>query len=314
MSFPSGAIRHKPVALLIIGMLALLSGVLPACGQSGVTSTDISIVTTSNIVADWVANVGGDRVSVVPLLPVGTDPHTFQPGAADVARVARARLVFTVGLGLEREWLTRLLTNAATDTSRVIALGDYVQAIPVETGGSPEVPFDPHFWWDPVRVQMAVSEILGRLIAADPAGTETYRSNAAAYTEELDQLNTRIIDFTAMIPSLNRKIVSSHENMQYFAQRYGYESVGSIFPGIDTEKEPSPAELGQLATTIRQMGIGVIFTETVVNDRLARSIASETGAKVVRLYSDSLGPPQSGADTYIDMMNVNTQAIYQALY
>jgi manganese/iron transport system substrate-binding protein len=152
-----------------------------------------------------------------------------------------------------------------------------------------------------------------RLIQSDPSGTEAYQARALAFAQELEQLNTRIVDFTSRIPVGRRLIVTSHETMQYFSLRYGYQSVGSIFPGIGTEKEPSPLELGQLASAIRRLGVNVIFTETVVNDRLARSVASETGARIVRLYSDSLGAPQSGADTYVGMMNTNLDVVYGAL-
>jgi ABC-type Zn uptake system ZnuABC Zn-binding protein ZnuA len=312
VSIPVRAAQHGLVALLVAGVLISSAG-LASCGQPGRPSTKVVVVTTNSIVADWVAKIGGDRVDVFSLLAAGADPHTFQPGAADVARVARAQLVFAVGLGLEREWLSRLLTNAATGPDRLVALGDYVQAMPADPAGPPDGPLDPHFWWDPVRVQMSIAEIARRLIQADSAGAETFRSNALAYAGELDQLDLRIADLTAKIPAAHRKIVTSHETMQYFARRYGLEVAGSIFPGIGTEKEPSPAELGQLATIMRQLGIGVIFTETAVNDRLARSVASETGAKIVRLYSDSLGPPRSGADSYLGMMNTNMEAIFQAL-
>ncbi|MBI4187255.1 MAG: zinc ABC transporter substrate-binding protein [Chloroflexi bacterium] len=304
--------------LVVLSALLLLLGVssLSCTTQLVAPSQQLKIVTTSNIAADWMGRVGGDRVDVFAVLPVGTDPHTFQPGAGDVARVAEADLIFTVGLGLEGAWLRRLLENAAADSGRVVALGEFVDPLAGEEEEEEQHehgPFDPHFWWDPLRVKEAVNEVARRLAEADATGAETYSRNAASYQQELDRLHTRIMEGTSQIPLERRKLVTSHETMNYFAQRYGFEAVGAVFPGISTEREPSPAELAELVRQVRELGVPAIFTETIVSDRLARAIASETGVEIVRLYSDSLGPPGSGADTFIAMMDTNVEAIVQAL-
>ena len=157
------------LALPAAGALILFTGLLPACGSpQPATSSQIKVVTTSNILADWVRNTSGDRVNVFALVPIGADPHTFEPGAADVARVAEADVIFTVGLGLEQAWLNRLLENAAADQQRVTALGDYVDPLTGQENG--QEGYDPHFWFDPLRVKKAVDEITTRLTAADPAG------------------------------------------------------------------------------------------------------------------------------------------------
>src|SRR3972149_397992 len=151
---------NKNLGTIVIGSLLFLAAALQACTPTAPTEKT-QVVTTSNIVADWVREVGSDRVEVFALLRPGTDPHTFQPGAADVARVAGADLIFTVGLGLEGAWLNRLLENAAADPARVVALGDNVDPLlgaEEEHEGEEEEeedhgPFDPHFWWDPLRVK-----------------------------------------------------------------------------------------------------------------------------------------------------------------
>lgn len=296
--------------------VVLLSGVLAACAARPGASAQVQVVTTNNIVADWVRQAGGERVEVFALLPIGADPHTFQPGARDVARVAGADLIFTVGLGLEGEWLDRLLKNAAADPGRVVALGEYIDPLVAEVHEAEEEehgPFDPHFWWDPLRVKIAVDEIARRLVEADNAGAEVYTGNGAAYQQQLDALHARSVERTGRIPQARRKLVTSHETMNYFAGRYGFEAIGAVFPGITTEREPSPAQLAELVRRIREFGVPAIFTETIVSDRLARAVASETGVNIVRLYSDSLGPAGSGADTYTGMMDGNVEAITEAL-
>ena len=302
---------QSKLAVTLALMLAF-SSALQACSGLPQPSKKVLVVTTSNIVGDWVSNVGGDNVFVYSLLPIGADPHTYQPGAADVARTAEAKVLFCIGLGLEHEWLTRLLSNASEDPEKVVALGEYVQPLPAEPEDA-EGPLDPHFWWDLMRVKLAVDQISLRLSDVDPDNSSVYQTNAARYAQELDALDARILTLTSQIRPERRRIVTSHETMQYFATRYGYEAVGSIFPGIGTDREPSAAELARLATKIEQIGVDVIFTEPIVTDRLARSIASETGATVVKLYSDSLGPAKSDATTFIGMMDTNMNLIYQAL-
>lgn len=308
--------------LAIAWAIILLGLMVPACTQ-GSYSEKVMVVTTSNIVADWITQVGGDNVEVHSLLPAGADPHTFQPGAGDVALVAKAKIVFTIGLGLEGTWLNRLLENAVANPDRVKNLGDHVnpiKALEEETLEEQEEQedhqhgiYDPHFWWDPLRVKMAVEGIAQQLSLADPDNTDIYSQNKTGYIDELDKLDTRIRQQIMQIPAERREIVTSHETMQYFSIRYGFHAIGSIFSGVTTEQEPSPAELANLTKRIVALGVPAIFTETTVNDRLARAIATETGARVVRLYSDSLGLPESGADTYIGMMDTDIELIVDAL-
>ena len=135
----------NPVANLrgtVLSALALLFA-LTACSDEAGSATStrdaaapkpVRVVVTNNIVADWVENVGGDHVEVFSLLPVGADPHAFQPGAKDVAKIADADLVLGIGLGLEESWLRGLVRNAARDESAIVELGDVVD--PIEFGAS----------------------------------------------------------------------------------------------------------------------------------------------------------------------------------
>jgi ABC-type Zn uptake system ZnuABC Zn-binding protein ZnuA len=300
---------------LVLAVILLFTVILSVsgCSKGFGNSTKVKVVTTSNIVGDWVTEIGKDRVECFSLMPIGSDPHTYQPGAADVGRVSEAGIIFSVGLNLEGTWLSQLIKNASTDPSRVTALGEYIDplpAVPYETGTET---LDPHFWWDPSRVKLAVDKIVEKLIAADPGSSGFYQENATLYKNTLDNLDKSIVDKTGLIPESNRKIVSSHETMQYFAQRYGYVAVGSIFPGISTDREPTAAELAALTAKIKELGVSTIFTETSVNDRLSLAIAQETGAKVIKLYTDSLGTKTNHADTYIAMMDTDMDAIFNAL-
>ena len=173
--------------------------------------------------------------------------------------------------------------------------------------------FDPHFWFDPVRVQQAVNSISAQLSTLDPEGQTYYRDNAAAYNRELDDLHAWIEDKVGELPEDRRVLVTSHDAFQYYAQRYGFEVVGAILP-LTTDVEPSAQELAMLIETIEHEGVPAVFAETTHSDRLVRRVAEETGAELVGgLYSGSLGEPGGEAGNYIDMMMFNTTTIVEAL-
>ena len=172
---------------------------------------------------------------------------------------------------------------------------------------------DPHFWFDPIRVQQAVNSIADHLSDADPANRSFYQENAAAYNHQLEELDAWIQQEVAHLPEDHRILVTSHDSFQYFAVRYGFEVVGAIFP-ISTEDEPTAKELAGLIEVIKHRGAPAIFTERSHSDRLARRIAEETGAVLISgLYTGSLGVPGGEAGAYVDFMRYNVATIVDAL-
>ena len=306
------------------------------------TMPPIQVVTTTNFVADWARVVGGDRVEVFSLLPVGGDPHHFQPVPRDVARVADADLVLSVGLYLEAAWLEELLHNASADESKIVALGESVDPIEFamhdmhddhedegdgdhgdhedegdgdhgDHEGHAHGTFDPHFWFDPIRVKIAVNEIAARLSGIEPQNASVYFQNAAAYGEMLDELHAWIQEQVSTVEPERRLLVTSHDSLSYFAKGYGFEVVGLVIPSLSTHVEPSAEHIAGLVEVIREHDVPAVFGETTVSDRLAQAVARETGAELVQLYSGSLGPEGSGADTYLGMVRTNVERIVGAL-
>ena len=290
----------------------------------------LTVITTSNILADWVQAVGQDRVSVFALIPADADPHTYSPGAQDIARVSGADLVVVIGLSVEEASLEKLMGRAIRNPDSVVALGQFVD--PLESGDmgadhshagggddhshGPEShehgPLDPHFWMDPVRVELAVEVIAERLSEADPDGSDFYSANAAAYAEELDGLHAWISEQVQAVPEDRRLLVTAHQSFQYFAVRYGFEVVGTVFP-LSTEREPSAQEIVHLIESIEQAGAPAVFTEATIPARLSERVADETGVTLVGgLRTGSLSEG-GNADTYLDMMRVNTEVIVGAL-
>ena len=172
---------------------------------------------------------------------------------------------------------------------------------------------DPHFWFDPPRVKLAVNDIATRLTALDPANARLYFENAAAYGEQLDELHAWTEEHVAMVPSERRLLVTSHDSLGYFAHLYGFEVVGLVIPSLSTEVEPSAEHIAGVVDVVREHDIPAVFGETTVSERLAKAIADETGAKLVQLYSGSLGEEGSGADTYLGMVRANVERIVEAL-
>ena len=162
-------------------------------------------------------------------------------------------------------------------------------------------------------MKRAIDDIAARLSVLDPDRGDTYRVNAAAYNARLDELHTWTQQQVAAVPEARRVLVTSHDSLQYFAQLYGFEVVGTVIPSITTEVEPSAERLADLVEVVRESGAPAVFGETTVSERLAQAVASEAGVELVRLYSGSLGEEGSGADTYIGMVRANVMRIVGAL-
>ena len=174
-------------------------------------------------------------------------------------------------------------------------------------------PLDPHFWFDPIRVKIAVNEIAAELSALDPENASLYSRNATDYGEQLDELHAWIQEEVDMVPPERRLLVTSHDSLSYFAKAYGFEIVGLVIPSLGTDLEPSAEHIAEVVEVVREHGVPAVFGETTVSERLAQAVARETGAELVQLYSGSMGAEGSGADTYLGMVRTNVERIVEAL-
>ena len=172
---------------------------------------------------------------------------------------------------------------------------------------------DPHFWFDPARVEVAVKVIAARLSAIDPESTDLYFANASAYGEELDELHAWTQEQVKLVSPERRLLVTSHDSLSYFAEIYGFEVVGLVIPSLSTHVEPSAEHIARLQDVIREHDVPAVFGETTVSEKLAQSLAMETGAELVQLYSGALGEEGSGAETYLGMVRTNVERIVEAL-
>ncbi len=276
------------------------------------------MVATTSIVADVVAQVGGDMIKVAVLIPVGADPHAFEPTPQDVVTVSDAAVLFANGAGLE-EFLKPMLENAGA-ADRVVYVSDGVELrqSAAESEHDPEeeadhAAGDPHTWTDPNNVMVWVGNIEEALVAVDPPHADQFRANAAAYREELVRLDGWIRQQVASIAEVDRRVATDHGTLGYFADRYGLDIVGTIIPGYSSLSEPSARELAQIEDAIRSLQVKVVLVGNTVNPALSERVAEDTGTQLVFLYTGSLSPPGGEAGSYLAYMHHNVNAIVEAL-
>ena len=253
------------------------------------------------------ANVGGERVDVERVLEPGADPHGYEPRPSDAAAAAKAAVVFRSG-GEPDAWLGDLLENAGADTPVVDLIGS-VRTIEDDAGD-----IDPHWWQDPRNAIAAVNAIRDALIRADPDGRAGYERRARAYGERLRALDREIARCMARVPVDERKLVTTHDSLAYFADRYGIEVLGSVLPSLSTQAQPSARDIERLVQQVEDEGVRAVFPESGASERLERALAREAGAEVgAPLFSDSLGDDGSGGATYIDALEANASALAEGM-
>ena len=299
--------------ILISGLLAVVIFALAACSptsQPDPGSTDgLKVVVTTTIVADIVKNVGGQNINLTTLLPLGSDPHSFEPTPQDIARVADADLIFINGAGLET-FMDRLLQNSGTKAN-VLSVSDGITLRAAPTGE--DASGDPHTWTDPNNVQIWADNIAAALSQRDSANRAAYQANAEKYRQELVKLDQWIRQQVAEIQQANRQLVTDHELFGYFADRYGFTQVGTVIPGYSTVAQTSAQDLASLEEAIRNLGVKAIFVGNSVNPSLEERVAADTNIHLVYLYTGSLSGPDGPAGTYLDYTRYNVDAIVQAL-
>ena len=309
---------------LIVSLLLVVAGCAPS-GQATGGGERLRVVATTTQVG-WVASeVGGDTIDLTVLLAPGAEAHDYEMTATDAAAVEDADLILRSGANLE-SWLDDALTTIATDATIVdlsegIELREPGADEPAheeepgheEEGGERHV--DPHYWLSAPNAIVMVENVETALAEASPTDVAEFDERAGAVIARLEAADAEIRALMDEIPEDRRRIVTNHDALGYFIDEYGLRFVGSVFPNLDVSSEPSPQELAELIEAIRSEGVVAIFSESAVNPELAETVAAETDAVVSDepLYTDSLGPPGSGADTLDGMLLHNARVIHDAL-
>jgi zinc/manganese transport system substrate-binding protein len=289
--------RLVPIALVAVLALA-------GCGDDGAATSDGRpvIVATTTQVADLARNVAGDDARVEQILAPNADPHEYELRPHDITAVAGADLVLRSGGDVD-EWLDEAIDGSGTDAP-VLTLSDAVK----------REDDDPHWWQDPRNAELAVAAIARALDGVDPGRAAAYDRNADAYRGALRALDRGVARCIGEIPQAQRKLVTTHDALGYYARRYGIEVIGTVIPSLSTEAQPSAGDTTGLIDTIRAAGVKAIFAESSVNPKVEAAIAAETGAAVgAELWADTLGPQGSGGATYVESIESNTKALVDGL-
>lgn len=297
-----------------------------------------SVVVTTTILGSVVGDIAtcavGDDSSVTVLMPLGADPHDFQASSAQVAQMAKADLIVANGLGLE-EGMMDAIENIEADGGPVMEIASLLDPLPfgyadehaeddhadhdhsaeedaAEEEAHDHGDFDPHFWFDMERMARA-AELIGAELAL--TGGEAYETCGVSVAADIRATELEVVTVLEEIPESDRILVTDHDSLGYFADRYDFRIVGVVIPGGSTLGETNSQELAALVATMTTEDVAAIFGDTATNSELLDVLASEldSDVSVIQLYVGSLGGPDSGAETYREMMLTNAGLIAQGL-
>jgi ABC-type Zn uptake system ZnuABC Zn-binding protein ZnuA len=343
-------VGHRKAHLRVVSAFALLPVLfaLAACGPATPAQTaapaemtlpevtpvalsqgeQLKVVATTNIIGDVVSNVAGDTVDLTVLIAIGQDPHSYEPTPQALAAIEDAQVIFVNGLDLE-EVLMTTIENTATGVVVPVSAG--IEPLVVEKhehegeeeheeeGNEHEhANGNPHFWMDPANVIVWTNNIDRVLSEADPANRESYAANADAYRAELEEVDAYARQQLALVPEENRKLVTDHDSLDYFARAYGFEVIGTVIPGTSTTGEASAGDVAALVDVIRQQNVPAVFVGTSASrglQALANTIADEVGGqiKVLPLLIGSLAPAGQPGDTYLGLIRYDVDQIVEGL-
>jgi zinc/manganese transport system substrate-binding protein len=286
---------------LAIVMLLTIVGCQPTANPNKTGKK--SIVVTYSILGSIVKDLVGDKASVTVSIPNGQDPHDWEPSAKGIEAINKADLVIQNGLGLE-SGLEKTLELAKKNGVKFFTATDHMAVRYVGQGegipsGDPDQAIgaaDPHFWTDP----LSMKSVVGALAYELKRDFNLDLTNQVSDLENrLDNLNKQVVETLAVVPESDRKLITGHESMGYFAQRYSFKLVGVIIPSLTSQAEVSAADLAYLRKVIQENQVKAIFTEVGTSPAVANTIAQETGAKLVELTTHAL-PPDNSYFTFIN--------------
>lgn len=305
--------------IISISLLAVF--LLSACQEDGEADTatnkdgKLQVVTSFTIIEDMVKEIGGDSVEVYNLVPIGTDPHEYEPLPDDIKAATDADVLFYNGLNLEggkSGWFAKMVESVGQKEERVFEVSKGIEPMYLTSEDGKEEEINPHAFIDPVAgIQMA-ENVRDALIEVDPDNEATYEDRATTYIETLEAIDQEYQEKIEKIPEENRILVTSERAFQYMADRYGLKE-GYIW-ALDTEENGSPEQITSLIEFIEEEKPPVLFLETNVDPRPLETVAKETGVEIFSgIFSDEIGKPGEEGDTYVKYLQYNIDKIYQGL-
>lgn len=287
------------------------------CGLGDAVDGTLRIATTVAPITSIVANIAGDTdVSIVGIVPEGTNSHTFEPKPSDAATLESADVIFINGLVLEEPTKDLALANLK-DGAAICELGteilpesDYIYdfSFPRE-GGKP----NPHLWTNPPMAKAYAQVVRDVLSRRSPSNAATFAANYDAFALKVDALDEAMKTATATIPATQRKLVTYHDAYAYFAKHYGYSVIGALQPS--SFDEPTPKEIADLIDQIKSEGVTAIFGSEVFPSPVLEQIGAETGVRYVDVLRDDdlIGAPGDPEHSWLGLMRFNFATMVDAL-
>jgi ABC-type Zn uptake system ZnuABC Zn-binding protein ZnuA len=316
-------IRKSVVAIAIVGLVASCGETtengVPAVGCDLGAPVDgvLTIATTVAPITSIVANIAGETNTVISgIVPEGTNSHTFEPKPSDAKTLETADIVFINGLVLEEPTKDLALANLKNGAiicelgTEILPESDYIYdfSFPKE-GGKP----NPHLWTNPPMAKQYAQVVHDVLVRRDPANAATYESNLAAFVAKVDALDAAMVTATATVPETQRKLLTYHDAYAYFAVHYGYTVIGAIQPS--SFDEPTPKEIANLITQVRESGVKAVFGSEVFPSPIMEQIGAETGVRYVDVLRDDdlIGEPGDAEHSWLGLMRFNYVTMVEAL-
>ena len=307
----------KKCRYLVLLLLAIVG--LAAC-SSQKSSTDsssskLNVVATNSIIADITKNIAGDKINLHSIVPVGQDPHEYEPLPEDVKKTSKADLIFYNGINLEtggNAWFTKLVENAQKKENKdYYAVSEGVDVIYLE-GQSEKGKEDPHAWLNLENGIIYAQNIAKRLIEKDPDNKATYEKNLKAYVEKLTALDKEAKEKFSNIPEEKKMIVTSEGCFKYFSKAYNVPS--AYIWEINTEEEGTPDQIKTLVEKLRKTKVPSLFVESSVDDRPMKTVSKDTNIPIyAKIFTDSVAEEGEEGDSYYSMMKYNLDKISEGL-
>lgn len=265
------------------------------------------VVATASIFADMAQNIAGDEIRIESVVPIGGDPHTYEPTPSDAQLIANADLILKNGLTFEG-WLSELIANSGT-TADVKLITQGITPIGSQTYANSS---DPHAWMDANNGLKYIENIKDALVKLRPELKEQFEFNYGVYRQQIEDMDTYIQNEINKIPVQQRILITSHDAFQYYGRRYGVRLESVL--GTSTDAQVQTSDMKRLVQVIADTGVPALFVESTINPKLLEQLAEDNGVVIGgKLFSDSIGDKESPAPSYWDMLKHNTDTIVKAL-
>ena len=267
----------------------------------------LQVIATASMIADMAQNIAGEELEIISIVPIGSDPHTYEPKPSDAKLVAEASLILMNGLTFEG-WLGELIENSGT-SAKVVTVTEGIE--PIASAVYKNAP-DPHAWMDVSKGQFYIENIKNAFIKLLPEKQAVFEANYANYRQQLEETDRYVTQKMEEIPDKQRILITSHDAFQYFGRRYGIRLESVL--GTSTEADVQISDIIRVGKVIKKFQVPAVFIESTIAPKFLEQLASDHEIKIGgKLYSDSLGKKGSGASTYLDMLRHNANTINNAL-